>query len=106
MILCTKGSRDIVESMIGDLNFFFFDEFRVAEINMMIAEKMYRRRNFASEAIKFSIDYLKKRFPQLEYLEAKIQSNNEASIALFQKLKFYFHKDQPVFDEVIYRLTL
>ena len=76
------------------------------EIQVMIAEKDYRRKGLAEEACRKAIELSKEIFgSKSAYLRASILKENEASIKLFRdKLGFTFLKSVEAFQEEIYIL--
>eukprot|EP00033_Pygsuia_biforma_P001945 GCRY01002167.1.p1 GENE.GCRY01002167.1~~GCRY01002167.1.p1 ORF type:complete len:189 (-),score=33.10 GCRY01002167.1:19-585(-) len=108
----SKG--DCAESMIGDINFFIeeSDEEKSnvvlshsAEINVMIAEKPFRNRGFASETLKLAMNEAAEKW-DVSHFVAKISANNKPSIALFKKMGFSETQYSEVFDELTYEKDL
>jgi RimJ/RimL family protein N-acetyltransferase len=107
-------------SLCGDINAFFSDHFeqdwidsdeyvedpipsgKVAEINLMIAEKSSRRKGIAEEAMRIFTEYMVSNISNLRLLVAKIQLGNLASIKLFEKLGFVKFNTLECFNEVHY----
>ena len=105
-IICDKESYvcDLPgKSMIGDVNLFIQDS--VGEINIMVAEKTFRRKGIASEVLAFIINFSKTQL-RLGQLIAKINSNNTSSIKLFEKFQFLESARVEDFDEVHLTLDL
>ncbi|KAF8343184.1 acyl-CoA N-acyltransferase [Cantharellus anzutake] len=104
--------------MIGDVNMFFKDE-REVECEIMIAEREYRRKGCALEALRLLLRYVtsdmkgsemsRQSSPHLpidpKSLLARVGASNEPSIALFRKLGFSTSKYVEVFDEVEMRFA-
>jgi diamine N-acetyltransferase len=73
---------------IGTIDIFDFDPFHSrAGLGILIANEAYRRKGFASMALKCLIDYCFKTL-QLHQLYCNILSNNSESIKLFRKQGF------------------
>ena len=72
--------------MIGDVNFFLndHDDPYNAEIDIMIAEKSFRRGGYGTETLLLMMDYAI-RYHGITRLYAKISSKNTPSQQLFQK---------------------
>lgn len=72
--------------MIGDVNFFLndHDDPYNAEIDIMIAEKSFRRGGYGTEAVQLMMDYAS-RCHGIKRIYAKIGSKNTPSQHLFQK---------------------
>lgn len=105
-ILCDRATFDPNTpelSMLGDLNVFLTAP-ATGELNIMIAEPSYRRKGLAREALLFILDFTKQL--GLERLEAKIQTDNEASINLFESLGFKVYAVEPAFNEIHYEYYL
>ena len=98
-------------SMIGDVNLYFSededegeDSTKFCEISIMIAEKDYKRKGYATDVIQMVCNFSRKYF-NLCYIVAKIGIDNEPSINLFkEKLNFYVHSKSDVFQELTLRL--
>jgi len=100
--------------MIGDVNLFFKgspsdDDFEV-EAEIMIAEKAFRRKGLASQALQALFSYATSTEypPQLPIsptnLVVRIGESNGPSIMMFEKLGFTISKRVEVFQEVELRL--
>ena len=96
--------------MIGDTNLFIQkfeteekDAF-VAEVEIMIAEKVERGKKLGYEALCLMINYGISQL-NIKKFEAKIKCDNEPSIKLFEKLGFVESKRSEVFNEITYILT-
>ncbi|VDC03221.1 unnamed protein product [Peniophora sp. CBMAI 1063] len=99
--------------MVGDVNLFFKgkegdEEFEV-EVEVMIAEKAYRRQHLAHRAISLTLAYALHAPPSTHSplpirdqrrFVARISEKNEASIRLFRKLCFFETRRVEVFGEV------
>ncbi|KLO17841.1 acyl-CoA N-acyltransferase [Schizopora paradoxa] len=101
--------------MIGDVNLFFKgdpsdDDFEV-EAEIMIAEKAFRRKGLASQALQAILSYaISARYPPLLPLSpakfvVRIGDSNEPSIKMFERLGFAITKRVEVFQEVEMRLS-
>lgn len=90
-----------LDAMAGDVNLFFndVDDSDTAEIDVMVAEKKYRRRGFASRAIQLAMSAARERLGTTKF-RAKIKLNNEPSLRLFAKLGFVEECRVEVFNEV------
>ena len=103
--------------LCGDINAFFSDYFesdwqtgdpepsmvptgRVAEINLMIAEKQSRRKGIAEEALALFMRAIEENTAGTRLFVAKIQLQNTASIKLFEKIGFHEFKRIECFNEV------
>ncbi|KAI0314546.1 acyl-CoA N-acyltransferase [Amylostereum chailletii] len=112
--------------MVGDVNLFFkgspSDEDFEVEVEVMIAEKAFRRRNLAHTAVSLLLSYATTPPPDLQHapssktgagpvpisflpippsvLVARISQTNTPSIKLFEKLGFQVVKVVEVFGEV------
>ncbi|VDM95096.1 unnamed protein product [Thelazia callipaeda] len=75
----------IIISMIGDVNIFIRDE--IGELTTMIAESVWRRMGFGSEAIRMMLRYAIEVIG-IRKFEVKISENNTASQKFFQKIGF------------------
>ncbi|XP_021949819.1 N-acetyltransferase 9-like protein isoform X4 [Folsomia candida] len=99
-----EKSADEVHSMVGDTNLFLnsnddnHDE-TVGEIEIMIADKKFRRKGLASEALKLMMDYARQNLGKRKFL-AKIKQDNESSIKLFERLGYKFVSKSDVFEEI------
>jgi RimJ/RimL family protein N-acetyltransferase len=98
---------------IGDVDLFYSvdeDLLRAGEINILIAEKQYRSKGYGKIALMNFIENIKRQADSLrpDYLCAKINKENNASIRLFENVGFVKECDVPnVFDEfkLIYKLS-
>ena len=73
---------------IGTIDLFDFDPFhKRAGVGILIADEAYRRKGFASMALKCLVDYCFGTL-QLHQLYCNILSNNSESIDLFKKMGF------------------
>lgn len=106
-IILDKASYDSkcpANSMIGDINLFIHSD-GDGEINVMIAEKAYRGKGLAKEAVNFMIEFGRSRLHLVRIL-AKILKDNTPSIAMFQKLGFTLYDEIEDFNEVHYEFKL
>jgi RimJ/RimL family protein N-acetyltransferase len=97
---------DDVESMVGDVNCFFNDpedRLQRVEIEVMIAEKAYRRRGFGREALQLMMRYCVKELG-VKGFRAQILEVNRASRSLFESLGFELTRRIEVFNEVVYEI--
>jgi RimJ/RimL family protein N-acetyltransferase len=80
------GRRSEIDSMVGDVNIFMHDsrDRGNAEIEVMIAEEMHRRKGFGREALQMMIWYGIEQLSITRYF-AKINAENGGSIALFKR---------------------
>ncbi|KAL1238485.1 N-acetyltransferase 9-like protein [Trichinella spiralis] len=103
--LWQESRFDDVGAMVGDVNLFFTPDQRSAEVEVMIAEPAWRGRGLGKEAVKMLLVYA---FQQLhvERFVAKIRSDNEPSLALFQSLQFKQFCRVDVFQELHMELIL
>ncbi|GJE89227.1 acyl-CoA N-acyltransferase [Phanerochaete sordida] len=116
-IVCARGdgtgeSQDLQSAltMIGDVNLFLkgdrADPEFEAEVEIMIAERAYRRRGFAATALQMLLSYATapdspRPLPvPKERLVVRIGEKNEPSMRLFEKLGFAITKRVAVFEEV------
>ncbi|CAE6520600.1 unnamed protein product [Rhizoctonia solani] len=99
--------------MIGDVNLFLKDtetddgDRKEAEVEIMIAERGYRRKGLAFEALQMFLSYTTRRdqdVPGLALdpyqLVVRIGGSNAPSRELFKRLGFVVSKEVAVFDEV------
>ncbi|KRX14445.1 NADPH--cytochrome P450 reductase [Trichinella nelsoni] len=103
--LWQESRFDDVRAMVGDVNLFFTPDQSSAEVEVMIAEPAWRGRGLGKEAVKMMLVYA---FQQLhvERFVAKIRSDNEPSLALFQSLQFKQFCRVDVFQELHMELIL
>ena len=102
-IICDKTSYNesfAHLSMIGDVNL-FINEDREGEINIMIADALYRNKGIASEVINY-IKFMSKAVLRLSRLYAKIHQENVNSQRLFMKQGFIEIARIPEFEEIQY----
>jgi len=94
------GEPDELDRMSGDVNLFMHDDEDPgnAEIEIMIAEKKFRNKGFAKEALllmmRYGIEHC-----QITRFFAKIHESNEASIQLFKSLGYQEKKFVEAFGE-------
>ena len=102
-----KTGGDEIESMVGDTNLFLSrgdDSTVSAEVEIMIAEKWARGKKLGWEAICLMMDYGMCEL-NVNKFEAKIKTDNEASIKMFKKLGFAEASRSEVFSEITYLLA-
>jgi len=97
------SQQSLSDCMIGDINLFVLDEGCEGEISVMIAEREYRGKGLAVECVRRMMELARERLGIRRFV-AKIQSGNQASIRLFEKLGFRLDKCIPEFDEVHYKI--
>jgi RimJ/RimL family protein N-acetyltransferase len=100
----TYDAQNPANSMIGDINLFIHPDGE-GEINVMIAEKAYRGKGLAKEAVMFMIEFGRSRL-NLNRILAKILRDNTASIGLFEKLGFRKFEEIEDFNEVHYEYNI
>ncbi|CAE6512020.1 unnamed protein product [Rhizoctonia solani] len=99
--------------MIGDVNLFLKDvetddgDRKEAEVEIMIAERGYRRKGLAFEALQMFLGYTTRRDQSVPglgldpyQLVVRIGGSNAPSRELFKRLGFVVSKEVAVFDEV------
>jgi RimJ/RimL family protein N-acetyltransferase len=93
--------------MLGDCNCFIDPrDTEVAEVEVSLSEVAYRQLAVAQEVTQLLMTYVAKEVKRRTF-EAKILTENAASIALFRdKLGFAFHRELKVFDESHFRCVL
>ena len=76
-------------------------------IGILIGEKSYRNKGYASEALNLIIDYCRNEL-SLVNLFCNIQKDNTTSIRLFEKCGFQFIEELVLFDNKVnyYELKL
>jgi RimJ/RimL family protein N-acetyltransferase len=104
-----------IYSMVGDVNIFLStdedkeDELKtVAELEVMIVDKINRGRGYGIESIRLMINYALKflKNPKLERFIVKIDENNFASIKMFEKLGFIQYSYSKIFKQVSLKLDI
>jgi len=103
---CTFIVRDAgTSTMIGDCNFFFndHDDDAACEIECMIAERAFRRKGLAREALEVFMAYGAMELGVTAFT-AKIGFDNVASNALFRALGYEEKSRSDVFEETTYVL--
>ena len=87
--------KDLDGMLVGDVNCFITQDnsdesldFVIGEINVMIAEPSARRKGLASESIKVLMEFVEKKFPEINSFIAKIDFENLSSQNLFKSLGF------------------
>lgn len=113
-IICVLGTNDgqvddLTLGMCGDVNGFLrpceLEEGQedlghlTAEVEVMIADMVYRRRGIAFESLTLLIHWLLQHEPRITLFVAKIADDNEPSMSLFKKLGFRFHRHLDVFGQ-------
>ena len=83
------------KKMIGDINVLLSDEEPEAELSVMVCDKENRRKGHARRAVELMIENFKGKT-----FIAKINMDNQASIAMFKKLGFIETDRSDVFKEV------
>ncbi|XP_055379831.1 alpha/beta-tubulin-N-acetyltransferase 9 isoform X1 [Condylostylus longicornis] len=96
-------TNDELKSLIGDTNLFLQYEDdqneKVAECEIMIAEKEYRRKKLGWESMLLMLKY-GQCILNLNKFVAKINENNENSIYMFKKMNFNEISRSEIFHEV------
>ncbi|QRV76153.1 GNAT family acetyltransferase [Ceratobasidium sp. AG-Ba] len=116
IILARTRSADSPEAMrefpmVGDVNLFLKDTEaedgtvkKEAEVEIMIAEREYRRKGLAQETLGLFLNYVTQESLGLALspyqLVVRIGTSNAPSRALFERLGFIVSKEVAVFDEV------
>jgi RimJ/RimL family protein N-acetyltransferase len=104
-----------IYSMVGDVNIFLStDEDKednlktVAELEVMIVDKMNRGKGYGIESIRLMINYALKflKNPKLERFIVKIDENNIPSIKMFEKLGFIQYNYSKIFKQVSLKLDI
>ncbi|KAG8744430.1 hypothetical protein FRC10_010208 [Ceratobasidium sp. 414] len=104
-----ESIRDL--PMVGDVNLFLKDVeaedggvTKEAEVEVMIAEREYRRKGLAQETLGLFLNYVTREQRGLALspyqLVVRIGSSNTPSRTLFERLGFVVSKEVAVFDEV------
>lgn len=93
--------------MAGDVNLYLLSDSdngkKVAEIEVMIADRSSRRKGLAKTALRLLMAFAVQNL-HIDAFVAKILENNKPSISLFSKvLKFDKHRRLPAFQEMHYR---
>ena len=88
--------------MVGDLNFFI--DGNSAEINLMIAEKQYRRMGIAATALTMGMHWMVQHKGIQKFI-AKIDADNFQSINFFKKLNFQQTGEVNIFNEILFEKT-
>ena len=86
-----------IKAMIGDTNIFINEN--VGEAEIMIAKSDFRGQKLGWEAMILMLLYGAKHL-KIDKYEAKIKLDNDASIKMFQKLKFVETSKSEVFQEM------
>lgn len=92
--------------LVGDVNVIINVDAEVpkrAEVDVMIAEPLARRRGLSVEALQIAMKYSVSRFGPESFI-AKILEINRQSIALFEKLGFTLLRRVEAFKELHYEL--
>lgn len=77
----------------------------MGEFNVMIADKAYRRKGYASTAVILAMMWAH-RYMKLKEFFVKIDKDNTPSIKMFEKLGFKFYHFNHHFNENEYRLKI
>ena len=79
----------LINFIVGDVNLYFndLDNEHSCEIEVMIAEKDFRRKGLGSESLILLMGYAVEKLGVKKFY-SKISETNHASIALFQQLQF------------------
>ncbi|CAI5723790.1 unnamed protein product [Hyaloperonospora brassicae] len=87
--------------MAGDINLFFndYDDPQACELDIMIAEKKYRRKGFAEEAVQLLMAYATVTLRVSRFF-CKITETNTASLQLFDKLGYIKYNYVAAFSQV------
>ncbi len=99
---------DEMASMVGDTNLFFADDeedAKVAEAEIMVAERWARGRRIGWEATCLMLRYGAEEL-NVTAFQAKIKEDNLASIKMFEKLGFVETAHSEVFKEITLRLKV
>ena len=96
--------------MVGDTNLFLKEVETeqgvelLAEVEIMVAEKLEREKKLGFEALCLMINYGITKL-RVKQFEAKIKFDNAPSISLFEKLGFRESSRSAVFSEITYNLA-
>lgn len=107
LLLVVSEIDDQIRVMAGDVNLFLndYDDKHNAEIEVMIAEHIYRRQGYAKESLclmmRYAIDNL-----SITRFYAKINEANKPSIELFESLGFTNINYVAAFQEYEYQLIV
>lgn len=77
-----------------------------AELEVMIVDKANRGSGFGSEAVMLIMNYSFQMLDGLQCFFVKIDDHNEASIAMFKKLRFVQYKYVEAFKQVSLKLNI
>lgn len=72
---------------VGDLSYFYSEKDRCVTLGITIGPE-HQRKGYAFELLWAVVEKLRERYPELDIV-ALIDKENEASVALFEKLGFY-----------------
>jgi len=96
-VICLNDS----EKPIGTLDLFEFDiQKKTVGIGILIAEKEYRNKGYAEEALNLVIAYCRNELT-LVNLFCNIQKDNTTSIRLFEKCGFQFIEERILNEEAV-----
>lgn len=115
----TNQIRFIIHERISDVPIGAIDLFEInfkhgfAGVGILIADKAWRNRGFASESIEILKEYAKNEL-KLTNLHCSIQSDNPQSIKIFEKCGFkqigtrknWFSHEEERLDEYLFQLCL
>lgn len=91
-------------AMAGDVNLYLNGDEEAAEIEIMIADKLSRRRGLAGAALSLMITYATEHLSVCTFV-AKVLQDNKPSLALFGKLGFQFLRTVSAFGETHLNLS-
>jgi diamine N-acetyltransferase len=96
-VICLQDSK----KPIGTIDLFEFDALqKTAGIGILIGDKSYRNKGYASEALNLIINYCRNEL-SLVNLFCNIQKDNTTSIRLFEKCKFQFIEERVLFENKV-----
>ena len=103
-VICLNNSQ----TPIGTVDFFEFNTTKkTVGIGVLIAEKAFRNKGYAAEAINLITDYCRNEL-KLVNVFCNIQKDNATSIRLFEKCGFQYVEEKELFGEPVnyYELKL
>uniref|UniRef100_A0A0N4ZH12 N-acetyltransferase domain-containing protein n=1 Tax=Parastrongyloides trichosuri TaxID=131310 RepID=A0A0N4ZH12_PARTI len=92
-----NNKNDEIDSMIGDINGFIYPE--GIELSVMIADKEFRKKGCASEALRLMIKYCQINLNNTNFF-AVINDDNIQSIQLFKNLGFTVTEEIKAFKQL------